>query len=43
LGNYQFSNCSIAGVRDLTFNGQAAGFMVTIKGYYQINANLWSS
>ena len=42
LTNYQISNCSIMGVRELAFDGADAGWAVTIGGQYFINANLWN-
>lgn len=42
LPNYTFNNCAVDNVRELTFNGEDASFVVTIKGYYPINASLWS-
>jgi hypothetical protein len=41
LGNYQIINCAIAAVSELRFSGEDAGFGVTLKGYYLINAALW--
>jgi hypothetical protein len=41
LSPFALSNTSITGVRDLPFNGQDAVFAVTVKGYYQVNADLW--
>ena len=43
LGNYNLSNCAIANVRDLSFNGETVGYMVTIRGYYSINGDLWAA
>lgn len=42
LGNYVLVNCAIESVGNLSFNGRDAGFGVTIKGYYNVNANLWA-
>lgn len=42
LGVYDLVNCSIQSVRELPFNGEDAGFNVTIKGYYNINSALWN-
>lgn len=41
LSLYAIINCAITHVGDLTFNGTDAGFGVSIKGTYPLNANLW--
>ena len=41
LSPYPLLNCAINSVAPLTFNGKDAGFLVTIKGYYQINNSLY--
>ena len=41
LGDYQFTNCVIRGVRDVTFDGNVAGFVVTLTGVYSVNSALW--
>lgn len=41
LSPYQIVNCAITHVGDLTFNGADAGFGVSLKGYYPLNASLW--
>lgn len=41
LSPYQLVNCSIEGVAPLKFSGEDAGYVVTIKGYYNINSSLW--
>ena len=41
LSPYELLNCAINSVAPLTFNGKDAGFLVTIKGYYQINSSLF--
>jgi hypothetical protein len=38
---YQIVNCAIESVRELNFSGEDAGFIVTCKGYYLVNASLW--
>ena len=43
LGLYQFSNCSLQNVRALRFNGEDAGYVVTVGGVYYINSALWGS
>ena len=40
--NYYFHNCSIQGVRELSFAGTDASYMVTVGGYYLINQNLYN-
>jgi hypothetical protein len=42
LPNYTFNNCAIDNVRELNFAGEDAGYVVTLKGYYQINSSLWN-
>ena len=41
LSDYQFTNCVIRGVRDVTFDGNVAGFVVTLHGIYSVNSALW--
>jgi hypothetical protein len=41
LGQYQLTNCSISGLEGLDFNGSSAEWIVMIKGYYNINSNLY--
>ena len=42
LSDYELTNCIIKGVRDITFDGDVAGFVVTITGVYNVNGNLWN-
>jgi len=42
LTDYELTNCIIKGVRDITFDGDVAGFVVTITGIYNVNGNLWN-
>lgn len=42
LNPYDFTNCSIRTVREMTLNGRDAGWIVTVTGYYLINNNLWN-
>ena len=42
LPSYTMNNCAIDNVRELNFAGEDAGYVVTVKGYYQINNSLWS-
>jgi hypothetical protein len=41
LPPYDIVNCSIAGVRELDFSGNDAGWAVTCRGYYLVNNSLW--
>ncbi|MAF04429.1 MULTISPECIES: hypothetical protein [unclassified Herbaspirillum] len=41
LGTYPLTNCAIGSVRELSFAGEDAGYVVTIRGYYLINNSLW--
>lgn len=42
LGVYPIVNCAIQAVRELNLNGRDAGWIVSIKGYYQINSSLYT-
>lgn len=42
LGSYQIFNCAMESVREMSFAGGDPGFAVVVKGYYNINASLWS-
>jgi hypothetical protein len=42
LSDYQIGNCVLKGVRDVTYDGNVPGFVVTITGVYQVNSALWS-
>lgn len=41
LSVYDLVNCSIMGVRELDFGGTDPGYVVSIRGYYNINQNLY--
>lgn len=41
LSNYVFQNCSIRNVHDLALNGTTPNFMVTLQGFYPVNASLF--
>lgn len=41
LSPYNLINMAIEGVRELSFNGEDAGYAVTCKGYYPVNSSLW--
>ena len=42
LPNYTLTNCALQNVRELSFAGRDAGFVVMFRGYYQINNDLWN-
>lgn len=42
LSPYELVNCAIQSVRELTFSGKNAGWVVTCKGYYLVNADMWN-
>jgi hypothetical protein len=42
LGPYAFFNGSIETVRELSFAGTDPGYVVTLAGFYAINASLWT-
>lgn len=42
LTPYPLVNCSIESVAPQKYSGENADFVVTIKGYYNINSSLWS-
>ena len=42
LSDYLLVNCGIQSVRELNFSGDDAGFVVTIRGYYMLNNNMWA-
>lgn len=43
LPKYTLTNCAIENVAELSFNGRQAGYVVSIKGYYIINNDLWAA
>ncbi len=43
LSNYDLINCAIKSVAPLSFNGQDAGFVISIGGYYAINSSLFDN
>jgi len=43
LSNYYIYNGSIANAAPGRLNGRAAGFVVTLRGYYLINSSLYDS
>ena len=42
LSPYDFFNMAIQGVRELSFNGQDAGYVVVCRGYWPINLDIWA-
>lgn len=42
LGPYQIINSSIVSIVPASFAGASADFLVTIRGAYNINSNLWN-
>jgi hypothetical protein len=41
LTPYLINNCSIRGVRPMDFNGTDPEWIITVGGYYNVNAGLW--
>jgi hypothetical protein len=41
LGPFDFNNCGIMRVETLRFNGEDAGFVVSIRGTLYINSQMW--
>lgn len=41
LPTYSLINCAIQSVRELSFSGEDAGWVVAVKGYYLVNSSLW--
>lgn len=41
LSEYQINNCVLKGVRDVTFDGTQAGYVVMLQGIYVTNNGLW--
>ena len=42
LSDYEIQNCVLKGIRDITMDGNQAGFVVTLSGIYQVNSQLWA-
>ena len=42
LSDYELQNCVLKGIRDVVFDGNQAGFVVTLSGIYQVNNQLWA-
>lgn len=43
IGPYPIRNGMFMGLRELNFNGEDAGWVLTLSGYYVINNNLWQA
>ncbi len=41
LTPFDVANCSIQAVRELNFDGSDGGFVITLRGYWIINSELW--
>lgn len=41
LSPYTLNNCTLGQVETLDFNGKSVGWIISVDGYYLINANLW--
>lgn len=41
LPTYYINNAAIESVKEMSFNGEDAGFAITLKGYYLTNNSLW--
>lgn len=41
LGPFTISNCAIANVEPLQFNGETVAYNVTVRGYRPLNNSLW--
>lgn len=42
LPTYYVNNAAIESVKDMPLNGEDAGFVITLKGYYIVNNALWN-
>lgn len=42
LASYPLTNCAIESVKEMKFAGKDPYFMVTLKGYYNINSSLFN-
>jgi hypothetical protein len=40
-GPWELQNCGILNVEQMNFDGTSGEYVVSIKGYYPVNANLW--
>lgn len=42
LGNYPLQNCSVTSVAPMRFSGADAGWVISLRGTYYINNDLWN-
>jgi len=38
---YVLQNCALESLREMSYNGEDAGWVISVKGYYEINAFMW--
>lgn len=43
LSNFSLENCVLQAIRDVTFDGNQPGFIVNLKGVYNINSTMFAS
>lgn len=41
LPDFHLINCAIMSIRELAMDGNDGGFVIVIKGYYNVNSSLW--
>jgi hypothetical protein len=41
ISPYDIVNCAIEGVREQSYSGEDAGWVVVCRGYYLVNSQLW--
>lgn len=39
---YTVSNCAIVSVREMSFAGDDAGYVLVVHGYYDVNSSMWN-
>ena len=42
MSPWQLNNCAIMNVEPMDFTGKAPAYMVSVRGYYNVNSNLWN-
>lgn len=42
LSDYYITNCGVQSVREMNLNGEDAGFIITVRGYYMLNNSAWA-
>jgi hypothetical protein len=42
LPTYYINNAAIESIKEMPINGEDAGFVITLKGYYIVNNALWN-